>query len=767
MSALPEPSPAAGTHVTASGMAAVAAAGNVAQAFTGDGSVGLYIENVGSLVPHACPPAESVDCPPRLSNLPFRADLFVGRDQQLALLKGALLAAELPVPQVLHGLGGIGKSTLAARWASRHADGCAPVWWITAHSRASIDDGLADLAAALQPSLVTVLPQEQLSEWGRRWLASHSGWLLILDDVTSPADVEPLLARATTGRFLLTSRQSTGWHGIAAEMPLDLLALKEAVKLFHQIRGEQDPDTAELCEELGCLPLAVAQAAAYCRQTQCTVRAYLDDLALHPASMYAETAEGGDHERTVARVWRVTLDRLASDPLTARILLVLAWYAPESVPRDLLGSLGARPAVRGALGRLAAHSMITLSGDSVSVHRLVQAVSRSVDASDPHRRDEAIAQARATATAALAEALPEDVEEPEAWPVMRALLPHVEALAKHVPPEADTAEMTRLLIATGDYMLRVGTRLAPRAAVLLRRAETAAARLHGPESVEVLSARVLTAQVTRMLYDIEQAGAVAERILADCERVLGTEHEVTLRARTNAHRMASLSDDRERSLRLAEEALAGWRRLLGEEAARTFAAREAVAMAVAETGDVVRARSLCGELIEDCVRVLGEEHPQTLSARSAAAMVARQPVLPPAAMDVMAKVFGAAHGDGDLVPLMRDVFEELGAIDLAQVIARATAEEVVAAEQHLEACLRVLDDDHPDTLAARLALLQTYMATRDERYVEPVTRLVMEIFLALGEESPVTGMLLGIFQALQTVVHELPDTPPPPGTMPS
>jgi hypothetical protein len=31
------------------------------------------------------------------------------------------------------------------------------------------------------------------------WLASHSGWLVILDNVTDPADVAPLLARAPAG----------------------------------------------------------------------------------------------------------------------------------------------------------------------------------------------------------------------------------------------------------------------------------------------------------------------------------------------------------------------------------------------------------------------------------------------------------------------------------------------------------------------------------------------------------------------------------------
>ena len=69
-------------------------------------------------------------------------------------------------------------------------------WWITAAAPADIDAGLAALAVALQPALSGVLPLEALREGAVQWLAAHRGWLVILDNVTDPADVAPLLARA-------------------------------------------------------------------------------------------------------------------------------------------------------------------------------------------------------------------------------------------------------------------------------------------------------------------------------------------------------------------------------------------------------------------------------------------------------------------------------------------------------------------------------------------------------------------------------------------
>ena len=141
----------------------------------------------------------------------------------------------------------------------------------------------------------------------------------------------------------------------------------------------------ELCAELGFLPLAIEQAGAYLAEAGVTPREYLDLLVRYPVAMYQATAEGGDAARTIARIWRVTLDRLADDPLAGQVLRILAWYAPEAIPRALLDGLADPPALLRAVGRLAAYSMLTAGTDTLAMHRLVQAVTRTPDPGDPHR----------------------------------------------------------------------------------------------------------------------------------------------------------------------------------------------------------------------------------------------------------------------------------------------------------------------------------------------------------------------------------------------
>lgn len=107
----------------------------------------------------------------------------------------------------VHGLGGVGKSTLAARFAHLHADRYAPVWWTNADSSAAIDTGLADPATALAPQTAE-LPSEQRAELAVRWLAAHDGWLLVLDNLSAPADAAGLLKRIRTGTIVITSRRT-------------------------------------------------------------------------------------------------------------------------------------------------------------------------------------------------------------------------------------------------------------------------------------------------------------------------------------------------------------------------------------------------------------------------------------------------------------------------------------------------------------------------------------------------------------------------------
>ncbi|MFJ5229068.1 tetratricopeptide repeat protein [Kitasatospora sp. NPDC088391] len=593
-----------GAAVTAAGGRSVAGGSFHGVVGTGDHMTVVQVP------PGELRPVAEVDAPGRLVSLPARHPGFVGRVRELAALDEAFGAAGTVVVQALHGLGGIGKSTLAARWAAGRAEN--PVWWITADSPAALDAGLAALAAALQPALAH-LPAEQLTERAVQWLGAHRDWLLVLDNVAEPADVAPLLARVAGGRVLITSRRSSGWHDVATPLGLDVLSPAESLALLGRITGEATAADGgpELCAELGHLPLAVEQAGAYVAETGIGVPAYLRLLAEHPAEMYGETAEGRDGDRTVARVWRITLDRIArSAPLAGTLLRTVAWWAPDGIPRTFLAGLGTPIEVNRAIGRLAAYSMITTGGDHLAVHRLVQAVARTPDPQDPHRRAEDIEAALRTATAVLEGRAPRASRDPGGWPHWRALLPHVDALARCAPAGADTYATARLLNEAALFLKSRGEYV--RAVPHLERALGQVVRSQGGTSVPALMIRNNLAAAYQDVGDLARAVPLLEGSLADREQVFGEDHPGTLTARNNLATAYRDAGDLARAVALFERNLADGLRVLGEEHLDVFVLRNNLALVYGTTGDLGRAMPLHERNLADRVRVLGEDHPDTL-----------------------------------------------------------------------------------------------------------------------------------------------------------
>ncbi|GAA0420659.1 hypothetical protein Acor_83230 [Acrocarpospora corrugata] len=759
--------------VSASGPGAVAVGGDN----RGIISTGPNATNVQTVLPVAAVrPVTDVDAPPGMARLPAHSAVFVGRDDDLADLATALAGPGSVVVAAVHGLGGVGKSTLAARYAATHD--FHPVWWITAETPAGVQAGLAALAMALQPELAAVLPPEALAERAVSWLAAHQGWLLVLDNVTNPSDITPLLERTLTGRVIVTTRLGEGWHRFGARLlRLDVLPQEQAVELLSRIAPGAADGAAELCAELGNLPLAVEQAAAYLHQTRLSPCAYLALLAEHPAVMYAETAQGADAERAIARIWRITLDRLATVPLTGDLLRILAWWAPEALPRSLLDGLAAPPDLQHALGALAAYNMITLDHEKVIVHRLVQAVARTADPADPHRRPGDIGTAREQATGLLVAALPDDIENPAAWTGLRTLLPHTDALTTHAPASTDTLATAHLLQETGLFLDNQGS--THRAITSLLRAQATHLRVHGDDHPDTLTSRTYLAHAYQRAGDLGRAFPLYQEILAAQERLLGRNHPDALVARANlaatyhtagnpgqairlfkkalTEQRRALGDDDpatlvtrnnlahayqaagdlKRAIRLFERTLADRRRVLGEDHPDTLASGNSLAAAHAEAGDLEQAIRLFEETLGDRQRVLGEDHPQTLASRNDLATAYEAAAEPALAIPMMEqnladyrRVLGEDHPD--ILGARNNLayaYESDGAAERA----------VPLYEQALAHCERVLGGDHVTTLAARNNLAQAWVTAGDpERAIPMLERNLADCERVHGEDHPHT-----------------------------
>jgi tetratricopeptide (TPR) repeat protein len=689
------------TEAHADGVRSVATGNNAGIVATGD-----HVQNVLITMPGgALPPIAETPAPPGTARLASRgAGVFVGREAELAALSGAAGA------QVLVGLGGCGKSTLARRFAERRREHDNPVWWIDGRSSELIETGLAELAGRLSP-VFAGLPVPLAAAWTRGWLATHPGWLLILDDVGGPDQVRSLLEELPDGRFLLTSRQGTGWSGLARVVrvgQLDRARGTELLELVIREGGAAAPDltgAAELCERLGGLPLALEQAGAFIAQNAGSPRRYLDLLGAAAADLL-DVASAGDPTRTVTRIWQVTFDRLSADPYALGMLRVLAWYAPTDIPRTFQVPGGNPAALGAALNLLAAYHLVTLTPETMSVHPLVQEITRTPSATDPHRAAEDIERARRTATALLLLGPASKVSAggPADWPQQRRVFAHIETIAARTTPEQDDEAALTLygwaggcLIAQGEYA---------RAIRHLTRCVQGSTRLFGAADEATLHRRQSLAQAYAGAGEADAAARLNRETLADAVRGLGPAHRLTLAMRAavamadaaaGGHERAiaemralleigraDFADDEvfidliENNLAVllaqadeAEEALAIYearhRSLVvrsGRDDPQTLVAQHNLAFAAQKVGDLQRAIETFEDVLERRQRVLGKDHPITLASLHSLAVAceltgdhARTKQLAERLLEARERVLGPDH------PETRDVREGLDALN--------------------------------------------------------------------------------------------------------
>jgi len=335
-------------------------------------------------------------------NLPFALNpAFTGREADLESLGERLeKRGEVALTQTvaLHGLGGVGKTQLAVEYAWKHLGGYEAVLWVITDSPETFEANLAGLAQALGLREASVKEQSVQMDAVLDWLKGHERWLLIADNADTDEAaraVRDRLAPNLGGHVLVTSRLGR-WPVNMPHLPLNVLSQEDAVRyLLDRVAKEghnagDETAARSLSHELGHLPLALEQAAAFIIELRWSFDKYFERFRDARPELLSEHREGATrYPASVAKTWSITLDRLSS--LARAILRIAAWFAPDAIPRsifdaDQLTALDRNKkvtisdlavsdlAIEKALGELARFSLIRLTDQTLSMHRLLQAV---------------------------------------------------------------------------------------------------------------------------------------------------------------------------------------------------------------------------------------------------------------------------------------------------------------------------------------------------------------------------------------------------------
>ncbi|WP_230420993.1 tetratricopeptide repeat protein [Actinomadura soli] len=204
--------------------------------------------------------------------LPADNPFFAGRAVSLGKLDILMAQSEWPRAVVVQGMAGVGKTTLVLHWAHRVVDRF-PDGVLFADLRGTRRSPVTPAEAMGQVLRAAGVPGDQLPRTEAelaaqcRSLLADRRMLLILDNASRPEQVRPLLAAATSGLVVVTSRRRLPDLLEGADirtLELREMATQEAVDLIAGVLGPADERVRDerraverLARECGHLPLAL------------------------------------------------------------------------------------------------------------------------------------------------------------------------------------------------------------------------------------------------------------------------------------------------------------------------------------------------------------------------------------------------------------------------------------------------------------------------------------------------------------------------------
>jgi tetratricopeptide (TPR) repeat protein len=405
---------------------------------------------------------------PAASNIPYsRNRNYQDREPSVDDLRKALREEGAAIVQAVHGQGGVGKTQLASEYVYCTAiDGTDydVAWWLdcglTDNDRSPNPTGEPPALAAGFVALAAKLPlpdkvrnaddPQVIIDAVRGWLEMNDGWLLVFDNVVEEAHLRPYLPKASRGHVIITSR-SSHWSSAVAALPVSPFEPDMARDFLLKLSGSQDAAAAEaLAEELGCLPLALAQAGHYVRETHGSLSRYLKDFQANRLKALQRKSSLDAYEQTIYDTFDLSIRAVQQKSKAAVSLMSLcSFFARRDIPLSLLEAdptvlpKSLRPTVRDsdklndALRTLKQFGLIDIQNEALSLHTLIHFIARErLNKQQTRRWIEASVRL-------LAAALPENVAtDLSTWPIFECLSPHAMAAVDHADPQgAQEADM--------------------------------------------------------------------------------------------------------------------------------------------------------------------------------------------------------------------------------------------------------------------------------------------------------------------------------------
>jgi hypothetical protein len=303
----------------------------------------------------------------------------------------------------ISGLGGIGKTQLALRYAELYAkDYDHNVLWINAENLKYLEFSFNKLAVKIGLATRNRYDQEmsliEIVEAVYEYFSDRKS-LFIFDNVEDYQAIKDYLPKSMLGNkptVLMTSRFHH-WENIASVLSLNVFSEKETEELIKKsldLQENQNKKIQELNELLQGLPLALQQAIAYIKLRRNMEESFSLDHYINLFKIKSKALldfnfssySNDPYLKTVFTTWLITLDKIKKEPLgneAIEVLNILAYLYPDNISNKKIYYFNhindrlTHENLDFIMHLLMSYSMINFENkNSYAIHRLVQEVTR-------------------------------------------------------------------------------------------------------------------------------------------------------------------------------------------------------------------------------------------------------------------------------------------------------------------------------------------------------------------------------------------------------
>lgn len=556
------------------------------------------------------------------NNLPYiRNSYFTGRDQ---ILEEIFLKFEsghtISLTQVLSGLGGLGKTQTALEYAYRYANQYDWIWWISAETESTVLVEYKNFAVGTKLLSKDETDRKMIIETVLNWMDTHEKWLFIYDNVDQLSTDTEWWPRANKGNILITTRNKR--CPVGCRVDISVFLEDEAVLFLEKRTGlEHDRETeVELARRLGCLPLALEQAAAYIKNNEISYQEYLDLLKKYGLEMLDEMEGVLDYKKSITATWEISMDKIQKEP-AKQLLYLCAYLGSEEIdPRWFRGQANILPEqLKEEIGderksielwsELTKYSLLEKNSDRkcYSIHRLLQEVVRY----ELKRQGES--QWMEYCLELLVRVFQFEDENIDSYKEFQRLVPHVEAFLGYVEEKFSLEEEKKKIAKLysvwgwGNYCLGHYTDAIKRDYRALEIYKEICGENH-PFTGTVYNNLAL---VYQELGEYEKALEYYEKALKICERVYGGENPSTGISYNGLGGVYQSLGKYEKALEYYEKALRIREKIYGGENPSIGTIYNSLGGVYQKQGEYEKALEYYKKALEIRERVFGKEHPAT------------------------------------------------------------------------------------------------------------------------------------------------------------